>query len=232
MPTVRSSATFVGFAREAPRFFYELAAEMSRDWFAAHKAEYEALWMRPMEALLARAAAGLKQSYRGVALGEPKVFRIHRDVRFSADKAPYKTHIAGIIPVARASKVTEGAAALYLHLGLEEYSGAGHYVFAGEQLARWRRLVAADATGRAIAKLCNAARAAGMSLGAHEVLARAPRGIDADHPRVELLRHKGLVVGFPAIPRGLIHKPALADWLVEQGRAAAPVVTWLARNLA
>jgi len=230
MPSTRA-AQFRGFDRGAPRFFHELAVEMNRDWFAEHRAEYDALWLRPMEALLAQAVVGLKRCYRGVALGEPKIFRIHRDVRFSADKTPYKTHIAGIIPVTQGTKVTEGAAALYLHLGLDEYCGAGHYVFAGEQLARWRRLVAADKTGRDVVRLCSAARAAGMSLDAHEVLARAPRGVAADHPRLELLRHKGLVVGFPAIPRGLIHKPALVDWLVEHGRAAAPLVSWLARHI-
>jgi hypothetical protein len=63
------------------------------------------------------------------------------------------------------------------------------------------------------------------------VLARAPRGVDPGHPRVALLRHKGLVTGFPAIPRGLIHKAGLVEWMVEQGKKAAPVVRWLAKNV-
>src|SRR5688572_238603 len=204
---------------------------MNRDWFAAHKAEYETLWIRPMEALLAQAAAGLRGSFRGLSIGEPKIFRIHRDVRFSADKAPYKTHIAGVLPLVQGKKPTEGAVALYMHLGLDEFAGAGHYIFDTAQLARWRKLVAADKTGKVIAGLCDAAKKAGLDLGAHEVLARAPRGIDPAHPRLELLRHKGLVTEFPAIPRGLIHKPGLVDWLVEQGKKSAPVVAWLAKNL-
>jgi uncharacterized protein (TIGR02453 family) len=233
VPAVRPSVSdrFNGFTKDAPRFFHELAAEMSRDWFAEHKAEYEALWLRPMEALLGQVAAGLRGSYRGLAMGEPKIFRIHRDVRFSADKTPYKTHIAGVIPVGAGKKPTQGAVALYMHLGLEEFAGAGHYIFDGAQLVRWRKLVAAERTGKVIAGLCADAKKAKLSLGAHEVLARAPRGVDAAHPRLELLRHKGLITEFPAIPRGLIHKAGLVEWLVEQGKKAAPVVGWLAKNV-
>jgi uncharacterized protein (TIGR02453 family) len=227
-----AAPAFAGFAKDAPRFFHELAAEMSRDWFAAHKGEYEALWLAPMKALLADAARAIKPAYRGVSLGEPKVFRIHRDVRFAADKTPYKTHIAGYIPLTDGSKPTEGAAALYLHLGLDELAGAGHYGFDPAQLVRWRKLVAADKTGRVIARLCEQATAGGQHIDAREVLTRTPRGVDPDHPRVDLLRHKGLIVAFPDIPRGLIHKPGLVEWLAGQAKAAAPVVTWLARNIA
>jgi uncharacterized protein (TIGR02453 family) len=219
---------FAGFAKDAPRFFHELASEMSREWFAEHKAEYEELWVRPMQSLLAQVAAGIKPAYRGVALAEPRIFRIHRDVRFAADKAPYKTHIAGHIPLAHDERVTEGPTALYTHFGLEEYCGSGHYVFSPEQLAKWRRLVIADKSGREIARLTEAAS---MEIGAHSVLTRTPQGLDPDHPRAGLLRQKGLVLGFGDIPRGLIHKPALADWLVERATKAAPVVRWLAANL-
>jgi uncharacterized protein (TIGR02453 family) len=224
-------AGFTGFAKDAPRFFHQLAAEMSREWFHAHKAEYEAQWVAPMEALLEQVAAGLKPAYKGIALAEPKLFRIHRDVRFSKDKSPYKTQCAGVISTGKGG-VMESGAALYLQLGLEEYCGAGFYVFTPEQLARWRKKVAADKTGAELAGLIAAAKQAGMKHDAHEVLARPPRGIDPDHPRVDLLRHKGCVLGFPAIPRGLIHKPAFAAWLIEQGTRAAPVVRWVQKHVA
>jgi uncharacterized protein (TIGR02453 family) len=224
-------AAFTGFAKDAPRFFHELAHEMSREWFAEHKAEYEQLWLAPMKSLLGEVARAIKPAYRGVTLGEAKVFRIHRDVRFANDKTPYKTYIAGYLPLVKDAKPTEGAAALYLQLGLEEFAGAGHYGFDPSQLIRWRKLVAADKTGRVIARLCAQARAGGHDLDAREVLTRAPRGVDPDHPRAELLRHKGLVVTFPAIPRGLIHKPGLVGWLAGEAKQAAPVVTWLARNV-
>jgi len=227
---LRAMAGFTGFAKDAPRFFHELAAEMSREWFHAHKHEYEEKWVAPMEALLDEVAAGIRPAYKGLALAEPKIFRIHRDVRFSKDKSPYKTQCAAVISIGK-GHVMESGAALYLHLGLEEYCGAGHYVFTPEQLARWRKKVAADRTGKEIAALLAAARKAGMTHDAHEVLARPPRGIAPDHPRADLLRHKGCVLGFPPIPRGLIHKPGFAGWLIEQSKRAAPVVRWVQKHV-
>jgi uncharacterized protein (TIGR02453 family) len=224
--------TFRGFDRKAPGFFHELAVEQSRDWFAARKDDYLALWQRPMEALLGEVAAALAPSYRGLKLSAPKIFRIHRDVRFAADKTPYKTHIAGVIHVGAPRRPTTGAAAFYCSFGLEEYSGAGHYIFEPDQLVKWRKAVAADKPGREIAALVAAARKRKMEIEAHETLARVPKPYDAEHPRADLLKHKGLIVGFPDIPRGLIHKPALVPWLVGHARAAAPLVTWLAKRVA
>lgn len=219
--------SFTGFAKDAPRFFHELAVEMNRDWYLAHKGEYEALWVAPMTALLDEVRAGLTATYRGLPLAPPKIFRIHRDVRFGKDKTPYKTQCAGVIKLAGGDAVMETGAALYLHLGLEEYAGGGYYGFSPAALVRWRKAVAADPTGKKLASLLATAQRAGLRLDAREVLARPPRGIDASHPRVELLRHKGCILGFPEIPRGLIHKPAFAGWLIEQAKAIAPVVRWV-----
>jgi uncharacterized protein (TIGR02453 family) len=223
--------TFTGFAKAAPGFFHQLAVEMNRDWFAAHKADYEALWVAPMTALLADVAAGLARSYPRPKLGAPKLFRIYRDVRFGKDKSPYKTHIAGVIPTTD-KKATESAAALYLQLGLdEEMAAAGHYVFDDAALARWRKVVAAPRGGAKIAALISSLRDAGYGVTGHAPLQRVPKGFAPDHPRAELLKLRGLVVTFPAIPRGMIHQAKLTTWLVEHGRAAAPLVRWLATNL-
>ena len=225
-----TAARFTGFNRDAPRFFHELAAEMNRDWFTAHKAEYEALWVTPMTALLAEVRVGLVSAYRGLTLAPPRLFRIHRDVRFAKDKTPYKTRCAGVIAVGDGA-VTEAGAALYLHLGVEEYAGAGFYGFTPAQLVRWRKAVVTDRSARELDAALAAARQAGHTLEAQEVLVRVPRGLDPAHPRGDLLRHKGCVVAFPPIPRGLIHQPDLAGWLIEHGQRAAPVVRWTARNV-
>jgi len=219
--------SFEGFPRGAERFWTELASEMSREWFAANKARYEDQWVRPMQALLDDVRAKLSPAYRGVGLAEPKVMRIHRDVRFAKDKSPYKTHIAGLISAGRDDSAPQRPAACYISFGMEEYAGAGLYHLDTPQLARWRKALLDPRKGPQIAKL-----AEGKEIAAHEVTARVPRGFPADHPRAELARHKGLVVGFDDVPRGLIYKPGLVAWLAEQARAAAPLVTWLVKNVA
>lgn len=228
MPKAAPTVTpFTGFAKTAPAFFHELAIEMNRDWFLENKARYEAEWVQPMTALLAKVRTGLAAAYKPLALGEPKVMRIHRDVRFSKDKAPYKTHIGAVITVA-GKKVGEGGnAAMYVHLGTdEEFVGVGLYMFDPERLARWRKQVAGKA-GEELARLMAKLRGAGYEVGGHDDYKKVPRGFAPDHPRADLLKQRGLTAGPGPIPRGLLHKPGLADWLIEHGVALAPIVRWL-----
>ncbi len=94
-------AGFEGFADAQGKFFRSLAKHNDRDWFQSHKSEYEEGWNAPMKLLLSEVRAGIDRAYARIDLDEPKVFRIFRDVRFSKDKSPYKTHIGGYIPLAR-----------------------------------------------------------------------------------------------------------------------------------
>ncbi len=230
--TSAASAPFTGFPRTATGFLEELAIEMNREWFEANKERYKREWVEPMTALLGEVAARLAKPYAPVKLGEPKLFRIYRDTRFSKDKTPYKTHVAGMIPLGGKKPVEGGCAALYLHLGLEEeYVGVGTYFFDASQLPKWRKLVAADKTGKPLAATIARLRKAGYVVGGHDDYKKVPKGFPPDHPRAELLKMKGLTGGFPEIPRGLIHKPGLADWLVEHGKATAPLVLWLYQNV-
>lgn len=222
---------FRGFDKNAMQFWHELAAEMSREWFVANKERYEAQWVAPMTALLDDVARRLAPVYRPVKLAAPKVLRIYRDVRFSKDKTPYKTHIGAAVMVADERIGESGNTAIYVHLGLEEeFVGVGHYRFDGDTLARWRKAVAGK-QGAALVPLIDKLRKAGYAVGGHDDYKKVPRGFEPDHPRAELLKMKGLTGGFPEIPAGLLCKPGLADWLVQHGTALAPLVLWLHRNV-
>jgi uncharacterized protein (TIGR02453 family) len=204
---------------------------MNREWFAANKARYEAQWVQPMQALLDDVARRLAPVYRPLVLGPPKVMRIHRDVRFSKDKAPYKTHIGAVITVADKRVGEFGNAALYIHLGAdEEFVGVGCYIFDAEKLAKWRKAIS-GAPGAELQKLVDKLRRSGYAVGGHDDYKKVPRGFPPDHPRAEFLKMRGLTGGFPEIPKGLLLRPGLADWLVEHGKALAPLVTWLHRHV-
>jgi len=225
------AARFTGFDKTAMQFWHELAAEMNKDWFVANKQRYEDLWVAPMTALLGEVAGQIAPSYRPLQLGEPKVMRIYRDVRFAKDKTPYKTHIGAVITVAGKSVGEGGNAALYVHLGLEEeFVGVGCYRFDAAKLAKWRKAVAGK-PGAELQPLVARLRKAGYVVGGHDDYKKVPTGFAADHPRAEFLKMKGLTGGFPEIPRGLLHKPGLADWLVKHGKAMAPLVIWLHRHV-
>jgi uncharacterized protein (TIGR02453 family) len=147
-------------------------------------------------------------------------------VRFAKDKTPYKTHIAGVL------MTKKGQAALYVSLGGDhELVGSGAYHLEPEQLVRWRKALLDPKQGAALDAIVAAAKARKSELHGHDTLVRVPRGFPPDHPRADLARMKGITIGFPAIPRGLIHKPAFAAWLVDRATQAAPLCTWIAKNV-
>jgi uncharacterized protein (TIGR02453 family) len=221
---------FEGFADTEGRFFGELTLHNDRGWFNDHRAEYEVGWLRPMEALLDEVRAGLAAAYRGIALADPKVFRIHRDVRFSKDKSPYKTHIGGFLPVARGGgrSQVEAPAALYFQVGYREcFAGAGLYGMDPDTLRRYRAAVLDPRRGAALARLASGLTRKGYTVEAREETRRVPPGVDPDHPRADLLRRKGLVVMAPDLPRRQLSERALVAALVKVGREGAPLVRWL-----
>ena len=223
-------ARFEGFADTDMRFFRALAKHQDRDWFGEHKAEYDEGWAAPMAALLAEVREAVDDAYPDCELGDPKVFRIHRDVRFGKDKSPYKTHVSGVITAKPRSKVTEAPAAFYLQLGTETFAGAGLYMMDPRALASFRAAVLDEERGAEVAGMLRKLEKKGFEASSAESLKAAPRGVDPEHPRIELLKRKGLVVSFPTLPVALIGERKLLDWAITQAKLAAPLVRWLVYN--
>jgi len=231
MPRAAPAAAgrFEGFTDRDGRFFRALARNQRRDWFAAHRQEYEQGWQAPMKALLAEVRERIDPLFPRHPLGEPKVFRIHRDVRFSKDKSPYKTHIGGYVAIDGAGRGPSAPAALYVHLGAAEVLvAAGHYMMEPEQLARFREAVLDDARGGALVAILRKLGRGGFAVGSHDTLQRVPRGFDPGHPRADLLKRKGLIVTFPEPSRRLLVGRTFVDWLVTHTKRAVPLVEWLA----
>jgi uncharacterized protein (TIGR02453 family) len=219
---------FEGFADGQAKFFKALAKNQKREWFAAHKAEFEEGWNGPMKALLGEVAAAVDAAFPHADLGEPKVFRIFRDVRFSKDKSPYKTHIGGYIPTKPRATAEEVPFALYFHVGADEvFAACGHYMMDGPALAKYRAAVADPKRGVELTKLITALTKKGYTVGAHETLQRVPKGFDADHPRAELLKHKGLYARMPKIEPKQLTSRALVASLAKSVKGSAAFVEWL-----
>ena len=225
----RVTERFSGFADGSAKFFKSLAKRNEREWFLAHKGEFEEGWNAPMKLLLGEVRTAIDKAYAHCDLDEPKVFRIFRDVRFSKDKSPYKTHIGGFIPLKRGGKKsTDLPMALYFHVGATEtFGAAGHYMMEPESLERFRAAVADDKRGKELLKILSGLAKKGFPADSHDALKRVPKGYDPTHPRAELLKRKGLTVGFPKIPAGLIATPKLTKWLADGCKTAAPLVEWL-----
>lgn len=202
---------FNGFSTAAFEFYERLALDNSRTFWQANKATYETAVKQPMVALLDELAE----------YGPFHVFRPYKDVRFSKDKTPYKDHIG-------AFGESEGGAGFYVHLGASGmFCGAGYYSMAADQLQRFREAVAADATGTDLAARCAAVEKKGYHTGAIGELKTAPRGYPKDHPRIVLLRRKGLFVGREWPLAKWMHTKAVVDRVRTAWTDAAEVNEWL-----
>ena len=178
---------FEGFGTGACRFYEELAENNSRDWFAGQPGRYETEVRAPLEYLLDDLAG---------EFGEAKVFRPNRDVRFSKDKSPYKTNAAAVISGDGDQR------SLYVQISADGLMvGGGAYWLGGDPLERLRSAIDDDRTGPELERIVADLQAAGAETGAHDTLKTAPRGYPKDHPRIDLLRHKGIIGWWEHPPR-------------------------------
>lgn len=205
---------FDGLDPDAPRFFAELAADNTREWWTASKRRYDAVVRGPFEQL----AAELEPEF-----GDLKIFRPHRDVRFSADKSPYKLHIGMVL---------QAPIALYVQLsetGL--LVGGGIYDVPAPALARFRELADGDRRGPEIEGVIAELGGHDLTLMTEGALRTAPRGYPIDHPRIELLRLTRLAVGRTEELAEWMWTPDAFDIVSDAWRSVSVWNRWLAENL-
>ncbi|HLH41159.1 MAG TPA: DUF2461 domain-containing protein [Bryobacteraceae bacterium] len=219
---------FPGFPAEALTFLRGLARNNDREWFQPRKEIFETKVKAPMLDLVEAINADLAK-FAPDYVSEPKkaVFRIYRDTRFSADKSPYKTHIAAVFH--RRGGEKGGAPAFYFSISAKEIGIAGGvYDPAPPQLLAIRSWLAENhKTFRAIAR--RPEKLMGKLHG--ECLTRVPKGFPADHPAADLIRMKRWVY-YATLDAKLAVTPKILTEIVKRFKAAAPVLEELSKALA
>ncbi len=207
---------FTGFPVAALDFYDDLEVDNTKSFWESHKHVYDESVKAPMVAL----TAALEPEF-----GKAKIFRPYRDVRFAKDKTPYKTHQGAFVAAGP-------ALGWYVEISPRGVRvGAGFYEASGERLAAIRDAIVEDKSGGALQRLLTRLEKAGFEVGG-ERLKTAPRGYDRDHPRIDLLRHKQIVLGKPYGFEKVIHTPAVLDLVRSDWQALKPLVTWLERAVA
>ncbi len=202
---------FIGFPDEAMRFYEGLIADNSRTYWRANKPVFERAVRAPMLALLDELTDH----------GPFHVFRPHKDVRFSKDKTPYKDHIG-------AYGESQGGAGFYVQFSSTGIlAGSGYYDMASDQLDRFRHALDSDAVGAEIVAITDSLGKKGLEFTAISSLKTAPRGYARDHPRIELLRLKGLIAIRHWKPAGWMQTKAVVKRVRDTWDAAAPMNAWL-----
>lgn len=203
---------FDGFGEHVVDFYEGLAADNSKAYWGDHKAVYDDQIHAPMLALLAE----LEPEF-----GTGKIFRPYRDVRFSRDKSPYKTHCGAVIDAPGAAFYTQVGADGLLIAG-------GAYRWSSDQIIRYRMAVDAEPSGADLRRLL--AAVSGMQCGGDTLRSR-PRGVAADHPRLDLLRHRALYLWRSWPPDEVLHQRTCLDRVRQGWRSTRPLAQWLARHV-
>lgn len=223
-------ARFPGFPPQTLQFLRRLEKNNNREWFQAHKDDYETFVKAPMHELVTAVGADLEKFASGFQTDPKKaIYRIYRDIRFSNDKRPYKTHIAATFFPKGAEK--HAAAGYYFHIAPKEiFLGGGVYMPGPRTLYAIRKRLSREAAS--YRKLTGAAafkRLLGEVQG--ERLKRPPKGFSPDDPAVDLLLGKQFLAA-AQLPPDVAETPQLQTEVSKRFEALHPWIDWLNEAIA
>ncbi len=229
-----AAETFSGFSKKTVAFLRGLAANNNREWFTAHRQEYESSVQEPAKAFV-RAMGQRLQSLSPQIKAEPRtdgsLFRIFRDTRFSPDKSPYKTNLGIYFWEGPAPRLESSG--YYFHLEPPTLIlGGGMYIFSKSLLERYRCAVADPEYGAELAAIVKKIKARpGFTLNG-EHYKRMPAGYDADPAAAWLLRCSGLYAGNETSIPVELYSPALIDYCWKRFKLMEPLQRWLSTLVA
>ncbi|MFZ0450049.1 MAG: DUF2461 domain-containing protein [Desulfatiglandaceae bacterium] len=224
--------SFQGFSKEMITFFEGLKKNNKKEWFDAHRKEYEHFVMDPARAFVFDMGEKIRTIVPGIQ-AIPKVnqslFRINRDTRFSKDKSPYKTNLG--IWFWEGNRKRMECSGFYFHFGQGKLMlGTGMHVFSPELLKAYREAVVHKIHGKRLAKVVSEVSGKGYLIGMKHYK-RVPRGLDAAHERSEFLLHNGLTAMKELeIPREFF-SDAIIDHAFSSFRDMSPIHEWLKDTL-
>ena len=232
-----TATEFTGFRPAALAFLRSLRRNNDREWFERNRATYESELRGPLSALAEEMDVRLA-AFAPEIVGNPKssLFRIHRDVRFSADKSPYKTHVAcwfhhGDGGRGVGTAAPHGGAGFYFHMEASRASlGGGIWMPPRPTLNRIRAAIDEDA--RPLSRILRdpAARRRFGGFAEENMLTRMPRGYADTHPAATLLRHRSFTLGRELAQRDLF-SARLPDVLAREYARILPLVRWINHTL-
>ncbi|MDQ6689306.1 MAG: DUF2461 domain-containing protein [Gemmatimonadota bacterium] len=220
------------FSKRALGFFGGLARNNNKAWFEAHRDEYETEVRGPMRGLIEDLDTRFAEFAPEIG-GNPKrsMFRINRDIRFSKDKSPYKTHAACWFHHLNASRTVgseadAGSAGYYFHLepGGRSMIGAGIWMPPRPQLNKLRGAIAKDPKG--FDRMVRSIPPRFGGLDDEGSLKRMPRDYTEDHPAAKWLRFQSFTSG-RTLTDAQVTSASLTTLLAREYEALLPLVRWL-----
>jgi len=226
---VTQITSFNGFPKECSEFFNYLVTNNSRDWFNSHKSEYESYVLAPARSFVVAMGDRLSQiapDIHAEPMIDRSIFRIHRDVRFSTDKNPYKTHLGIWLWQGEAPRMENSG--FYFHLEQNTLMlGVGIYRFSQLTLQKYRQAVINQQMGEKLdSAIASIAHKRNYSIGGL-YYKRVPRGYDRNHKRAELLRYNGLSAAQETKIPDEFYSDKLIEYCFVRYSDMLPIHQWL-----
>ncbi|MFN2202507.1 MAG: DUF2461 domain-containing protein [Caldilineaceae bacterium] len=227
------SQRFSGFPEDVLDFLDELSKNNNKEWFDANKQRYTEGVIANVPAFVTALGERLQAeispriTYDTRTNGAGSMMRIYRDTRFSKDKTPYKTNVAFAFWEGPRKKMENSSFGFQFGtFGAGLYGGMWH--FPKDLLDLYRKAVDHEIHGPELEDAIASVQRAGCAVSA-DTYKQLPSGYDADHPRAELLKYKGLHASPPQFDVQVVTTPQLVDVCLEGFKKMAPLQQWLAR---
>ncbi len=224
-------SAFRGFPKQTFTFLRGLAKHNSKDWFEANRDAYDEYYVEAAKEFVVAAGNALEKiapvSYEPRVNGS--IFRINRDIRFSKDKTPYKTHL--MLRFWEGADRKKAKSGFYLRMDHKTVGiGVGAHMFDKAGLGRFRKAAGNASKGAALAKAVAKVTKAGYEVhGKH--YKKAPKGYDLDGPAGELILHNGLWLGSDDKLPASVSTKAFVSFCVTRWKKMLPVHRWLVDEL-
>ncbi len=228
---MKNGESLKNFPFEALSFLRRLSKNNTREWFEKNREEYEKNLLQPSQAFVEIAGIHLNQinpKLQAIPKIDKSIFRIHRDVRFSKNKAPYKTNLGIIFWEGPAKKMESSG--LYFHIDTKNFFIAtGMYEFTKDQLKKYRKLISSEKNAVELKKLITNTLKKGYILGGL-TYKKVPRGFDKDYKYADLLLHNGIYV-YKEDKVDVLEGKDPVKFTVKTFKELQPLHNWLIKNL-
>ncbi|MGI9577616.1 MAG: DUF2461 family protein [Microthrixaceae bacterium] len=222
------SEAFNGFSSDGLELLTQLGSE-DKAWFDEHRPEYQNEVAQPAKDFVVALTEALHGEISEGIVGQPKVngsiSPINNDLRFNPDASPYKDHLMFRFWEGPDKKT---APMLMIRMGESDTGFATAMGF--PSVDRWREAVAGSEGEELEAALKGLAKGRKLDVVGAE-LKKVPKPYDPDHPRADLLRHKGLQARWSEPTPKSVSSPKFVDWCAKRLGACADVHNWLVANL-
>ena len=220
------------FTNDTVKFFNQLDKHNNKEWFESHREDLELHVMEPARVFVMHMGDQLREiapNVQAIPKTDKSIFRLHRDVRFSKNKAPYKTNL-GIYFWEGSGKKMESSG-FYMHIEPKLYFvGLGMYVFTPEQIKKFREAVYNPSNAEELSKVLKNLGKKGYKINEPH-FKQVPRGFDKEYKYADLLKYNGLYSFYESTDLDELLEADQIKFLYKKFKDMLPIHTWLLEHM-